>query len=508
MALCSYVERRRERYYFRLRVPPLAGAVLGREHVVASLLTRDAAQAKLRAAKIYLVVSPFLHMLCLKMRDTLHSLEMPPTGADALADAAFRLGCDYHARLDQLRLQHEKEMAALQAQYQAELRALTGGVQKGWRTGVAFQEAEPMTPYNEMEVPRFVANPGSFMTSVRAETVVDNVPPAPEVEVSPPWHSLTDEFLADKPGLTDKTVWSYNHAFDHWRRLIGDKPIAEIRRGDLKLFADHLRDMDSGRGGKLSHASIVRMLNHVKIFMSWAVEAGYVEDDRFGGVKGRDKTHEERMGVDNRRAFTVDELRRLFSSPLFMERTLSQSDEAAAWFLALAAFTGARTKEIATAPAKLVQVGEVWCLDLRQSGKKTRAAARLVPLIPELIQMGILGWAKRQAEAGRGLLELADNPRSGAAWSKYLNRYIGEHVLESPDLVLYSLRHSFRQMLRAANIGDELANKVFGHEGGSVGAGYGRALSEQEAVLMVTSVKAPFDLKGRRIAAGSNRLSG
>lgn len=154
MALCSYVERRRERYYFRLRVPPLAGAVLGREHVVASLLTRDAAQAKLRAAKIYLVVSPFLHMLCLRMRDALHSLGMPPTGADALADAAFRLGCDYHARLDQLRLQHEKEMEALKAQYQDQLRALTGRVQVGWRAGVTFEEVEPFVSYEEAERPR------------------------------------------------------------------------------------------------------------------------------------------------------------------------------------------------------------------------------------------------------------------------------------------------------------------------------------------------------------------
>lgn len=243
MALCSYVERRRERYYFRLRVPPLAGAVLGREHVVASLLTRDAAQAKLRAAKIYLVVSPFLHMLCLRMRDTLHSLGMPPTGADALADAAFRLGCDYHARLDQLRLQHEKEMEALKAQYQDQLRALTGRVQVGWRAGVTFEEVEPFVSYEEAERPRFVARRDAFRTPMQVEDAVYDEPPERVVEISPPWHSLTSAFLADKPGLTAKTVWSYNHAFETWRKLIGDNPIAEIRRSDLKLFADRLRDL-------------------------------------------------------------------------------------------------------------------------------------------------------------------------------------------------------------------------------------------------------------------------
>jgi integrase len=50
-------------------------------------------------------------------------------------------------------------------------------------------------------------------------------------------------------------------------------------------------------------------------------------------------------------------------------------------------------------------------------------------------------------------------------------------VSDDPQLVLYSLRHSFRQMLRAGNIGDELADKIFGHSTGKVGAEYGRDLS-------------------------------
>src|SRR5579862_2059845 len=70
---------------------------------------------------------------------------------------------------------------------------------------------------------------------------------------------------------------------------------------------------------------------------------------------------------------------------------------------------------------------------------------------------------------GRRLVQPGAEPRTAAAWSKYLNRYLNTHVTDAPDLVLYSLRHAFRQMLRASNIGDELANKVFGHETGTVG---------------------------------------
>ncbi|WP_353737312.1 DUF6538 domain-containing protein, partial [Acidiphilium sp.] len=48
MALCSYVERRRLTYYFRLRLPVGIDDLLGRTHLIASLCTRDPGAAKIR----------------------------------------------------------------------------------------------------------------------------------------------------------------------------------------------------------------------------------------------------------------------------------------------------------------------------------------------------------------------------------------------------------------------------------------------------------------------------
>ncbi len=60
--------------------------------------------------------------------------------------------------------------------------------------------------------------------------------PAPAPAPSPAWHTLCEAFFADRPGLTPKTIWSYNQAFAIWKALIGDRPIAAVRRGDVKLF--------------------------------------------------------------------------------------------------------------------------------------------------------------------------------------------------------------------------------------------------------------------------------
>jgi integrase len=91
--------------------------------------------------------------------------------------------------------------------------------------------------------------------------------------------------------------------------------------------------------------------------------------------------------------------------------------------------------------------------------------------------MGLVEWTRKRAARGYTLVQLGVAQRTAAAWSKWLNRHLNAKVSDDPQLVLYSLRHSFRQMLRAGNIGDELADKIFGHSTGKVGAEYGRDLS-------------------------------
>ncbi len=138
----------------------------------------------------------------------------------------------------------------------------------------------------------------------------------------------------------------------------------------MKLFADHLRDKPNARGGALHHKSILRSLGHIKSFLAWAVASGHAADDRFGEVKGREKTREELMAGESRRAFTAAEQGLLFRSPLFRAWSGEEDSEAAAWFLLIAALTGARTEEITEAPAA--------------PPTGTSAAPRLVPLLPDL----------------------------------------------------------------------------------------------------------------------------
>lgn len=322
----------------------------------------------------------------------------------------------------------------------------------------------------------------------------------------PPWTSLQEKFFAARPSVGARARESHEHAFEEFKDIVGDKAVCAITKADVVRYVEWLEARPNGRNGRgrLSRDTVVKKLQHVRAFLAWAAERDYAPSNVAAGVKPRTATAAERDGDEDRRALTVDELRLLFRSPLFTgchhrrQRSrpgpLILRDEPY-WFLIVALLAGPRVEELAQAPSALVDLDGVPCLDLRQSGTKTFAAPRLVPIIPDLRALGFVEWAAHKA-TGSG--RLFDGEGASNDWSKWTNRYLDDIGLDDPTIVTHSLRHCFRQMLRAARIGDELADKVFGHSLGNpkkTGGRYGRDLSPQEARAIAESVRSPIALE-------------
>lgn len=85
-------------------------------------------------------------------------------------------------------------------------------------------------------------------------------------------------------------------------------------------------------------------------------------------------------------------------------------------------------------------------------------------------------------------------------WVKWTGRYLEPLGVTDELHTPYSLRHSFKQMLRAGNVNMETANRIFGHEGGTTGEGYGRGpLTPEEARLFLRVVRPPVDLSALHV---------
>lgn len=321
----------------------------------------------------------------------------------------------------------------------------------------------------------------------------------PSIEASLPWRSQEERFFADRPSIGDSARVSHRQAFRELEALIGVKPLGDVAVADIKKFADYLRDKPIERAGRtrLSRETIVKLLSHIRGYFGWAVESGFIAENPAEKVKARTETREERERIP-RRAFHLPELETLFRSPLFVgccgvnlrhrPGTKVFRDGRFYYFL-VGLLTGARTEEIADAPSRLVDHHGVLCLDLLEAGKKTAAGPRLVPILPALQRTGFVKFARDQERVGQMLFREVTGD-----WSGWTNAFLDNIGITDRTVTGYSLRHNFRQMLRASGIIQELIDKVFGHEGQSVGSGYGRDLSPAEARLVIERVVPPIDL--------------
>jgi integrase len=117
----------------------------------------------------------------------------------------------------------------------------------------------------------------------------------------------------------------------------------------------------------------------------------------------------------------------------------------------------------------------------RDRGKtlKTKSSARMVPLHPELERLGFVQYveAVKNERGADGWLFVDVSPQAGEgakAWGKWFGRYLRETGITDKRKVFHSLRHNFKDALRAGGVPEDLNDSLCGHSNGrSVGRGYG-----------------------------------
>lgn len=161
-------------------------------------------------------------------------------------------------------------------------------------------------------------------------------------------------------------------------------------------------------------------------FFAWLVARGYMDSDPSVGLAGetglskadakaarRDAAARKAAGDDDegRGPFSSEELRAIFSQPLFVNGHgrhvvgAAQYGPHEFWLPLLGLFGGLRLKEASQLYlADVRQVDGVWCLDLNETtpdkSLKNEQSARLVPLHPALIASGFLDYCGRLEKEG------------------------------------------------------------------------------------------------------------
>jgi integrase len=294
------------------------------------------------------------------------------------------------------------------------------------------------------------------------------------------------------------TVAEYERALELFTQLHGELLVADITKRHALQFREALQDMPSSRSKGLqgltlpqllewrqSHpetphltaGSINKLLGGVQAIAKWANKNGLVPDD----IRWADPFAEMRLAQSDEEGggpFEPHELQRLFASPVFTEgeRPKGGQGDTAFWLPLLALFTGARRSELTTRKAADVSQDIAtghWTLAIH--GKlKTRGSARTLPIHPALIRLGLLEFVK--AQGGGWLFPAVATTKAANAWSNWWGRYLDKLGLAGQRRGLHSLRHGFKDALRAADTPEDLNDALCGHSNGSVSRSYGAVL--------------------------------
>jgi integrase len=321
----------------------------------------------------------------------------------------------------------------------------------------------------------------------------------------------------DRP---EGTLHEYGRAIEMFIQLHTNLPILEIKRSHARTFREALQlvPIPRFRKGELRQASLPalaeygrthptvqkvspgtvnKQLGAVQAIAGWGRHNGLVPED----APWSDPFEEMRLEEEQsqREPFDARDLQTIFNAPLFTEHRLpvGAKGEAGIWLPLLALFAGARQAEYAGLRVSDIReygdarVPLMWFTRDTKAGRrlKTKSSERVVPVHPQLIEIGFLNYVEERRKEGEQawLFPTVAPDQKGAlrAWAKWWGRHLRDHVgVKDTNKVFHSFRHGFQDALRQATPDEELRDALAGRSSGkSVSRRYGaKAMLERWGV--------------------------
>ena len=231
----------------------------------------------------------------------------------------------------------------------------------------------------------------------------------------------------------------------------------------------------------------------VSTLFRWAEDEDYVERNLARGLADPGAgTHSE----DDRHPFSIEELQKIFSSPLYSgciddQRNYARPGtnrprRARFWVPLISLFHGMRLNEICQ-----LQLGQIktergiWYFDIRVSDGgqrlKTSQSKRRIPLHPKILEIGFLSYLSQLRERGEVQLfpELTLDARG--YHSRKLTRWFASFLescsVRSSRKSFHSFRHTWRDAARENRVPDEAAEAVGGWARNGTASRYGSGYS-------------------------------
>ncbi|MEX0923708.1 MAG: site-specific integrase [Rhodovibrionaceae bacterium] len=309
-----------------------------------------------------------------------------------------------------------------------------------------------------------------------------------------------------------KTEHEHRVWMGHFIATVGDRRLASYTKSDgrtfksilLKLPAnwnkyDELKALPVDKAAEraeeiglapMSESNVNKLLGFVSSFWTWA-ENNY-DDSPPNPFKGL-KIKRQRNPRAERDPFTDDELRAIFSGPIYTgcksvrqwkePGDLVPRDAGIFWVPLIGLFSGARLGEIVQLYTSDVrEEGGIRFFDINDAGEDKRLkngnAARQIPLHPTLIFLGLLDHVQLRRDEGPTRffpdLHMGEDSYYSSPFSKHFSRVLSAAGVKRRKNAFHSFRHSFEDACRNSGISKEVMDALQGHGERGKAARYGR----------------------------------
>ncbi|KGO99772.1 hypothetical protein N791_00415 [Lysobacter defluvii IMMIB APB-9 = DSM 18482] len=246
---------------------------------------------------------------------------------------------------------------------------------------------------------------------------------------------------------------------------------------------------------RLAPNSVNAYYQAVRSFFSWAEEHDYVQQSPASVLKDVKRGRAQ----DDRKPFDDEDLVAYFNV-LRQERTRRPY---LYWIPYIMAFSGCRLGEAAQLQKRDIRrEGETWVIDINDAadGKrlKTASSARLVPLHPRLVELGLLEFVAGASEGFLWPAEVrtaADATRSAVdKLQKLLAHRLRKAGVDDPKkTAAHSFRHTIPTRLKGLDVPEYHIAEILGHESDSITTGrYGARTDVQRLHQVLSQLSLPI----------------
>ena len=249
------------------------------------------------------------------------------------------------------------------------------------------------------------------------------------------------------------------------------------------------------RSDLISAANINTYLNKFGGVLNWALREELIDRNPALGLRVPDPM----LRRNKRLPFSARQLCTIFSAPLFTgcgddghgyaTPGPNRPKNARFWIPLIALFDGLRLNEACQLDAADVQIVEgIACFVITASapGKtdkrlKTPSSERIVPVHPDLLGLGFMGFVDERARAGEaklfGEISLGATGYRSSTFSAWFTRFALKAGARTDKTCFHSFRHCFRDALREACVDRDIALRLGGWSR-SGGSGGGSSVSD------------------------------